>query len=105
MCTDGRFSFYKKYTKTPIDVPAQIDLLLKRGLIISDKDKAAHYLNTISYFRLSAYMHVYQEADGKHQFKAGTKLDDITDVTHLTGNLGFSFLMLLKGLKLLSGRK
>lgn len=74
------YFFYMKYDKFPIDVASQIQLLEKRELEIPDKDKASHYLNTISYFRLSAYMRFFQSDDGKHSFSNDTTFDNILDL-------------------------
>jgi len=46
----------KEYTKKPLTIPEQVELLEKRGLIISDKSRAERLLANISYYRLSAYM-------------------------------------------------
>ena len=46
----------KEYTKKPLNIPEQVELLENRGLIISDKRRAERLLANISYYRLSAYM-------------------------------------------------
>lgn len=47
------------YAKT-YQSPAQlVDLLRLRGLIVEDADRAAQYLETISYYRLTAYLHPF----------------------------------------------
>jgi len=46
----------KEYTKKPLTIPEQVELLEKRGLVICDKSRAERLLANISYYRLSAYM-------------------------------------------------
>jgi len=46
-------NFGKDY-KTPREL---VTLLENRGLIINDRQKAQLYLESIGYYRLSAYMH------------------------------------------------
>jgi abortive infection bacteriophage resistance protein len=45
-----------QYTKPALLISEQITLLEGRGLVVSDKVKAEHYLSNISYYRLRAYM-------------------------------------------------
>lgn len=66
-----------RYTKIPLTADQHVELLNKRGLIIEDEDRAKKYLNNVGYFRLSGYMYHLQSTDGKHNFKNGTKFDDI----------------------------
>lgn len=69
----------------------QIELLLSRGMIISDTDKAKRYLKNIGYYRLSGYWYQfratsYQQSKDKidakvdDKFRAGTKFDYIVDL-------------------------
>ena len=58
----GRFIFKPMSTKIPYlktykSAEQLVPLLQSRGLFISDIVKAKQYLQTISYYRLSAYMH------------------------------------------------
>jgi len=70
----------KKYAKPALTVDEQLSLLESRGLLIPDKIKARHYLNFISYYRLSGYTICFEKIiDGKrdHRFKEGTTFNDI----------------------------
>ena len=51
-------NFGKEY-KNPEEL---VSLLKSRGLIINDSQKAQHYLQSIGYYRLSAYMHPLLES-------------------------------------------
>lgn len=63
------------YTKPPLSFAEQINLLVSRGLIITDLEKALTQVQQISYFRLSAYFLPYQSA--KDKFIHGTSFDQI----------------------------
>jgi abortive infection bacteriophage resistance protein len=39
------------FKKPPLSIEQQLNLLSSRGLIISDKESAAHHLEFISYYR------------------------------------------------------
>lgn len=68
------------YHKPALTVDQQIDLLISRGLSIPDKNRARHYLQFISYYRLSGYTISFEQViNGKrnHQFKSGTTFDNI----------------------------
>lgn len=45
-----------EYNKPFLSIEAQIDLLLSRGLEISDEKKAAEWLRRLGYYRLAAYL-------------------------------------------------
>ena len=42
----------------------QLELLTQRGLIITDTEKALHYLERIGYYRLSGYLYPFRERSG-----------------------------------------
>ena len=67
-----------KYTKPPLFIDQQIDLLISRGMKIDNRDRAARYLNHINYYRFRAYWLPFEEktAQTEHQFKTGTTFDD-----------------------------
>lgn len=49
------------YSKNPLTIDEQVDLLKERGLVIRDEKEIIHYLNNISYFHLSSYFKHYQD--------------------------------------------
>lgn len=66
------------FHKAAHSVEEQIATLQERGLVIDDQCRARHYLNNISYFRLSAYTRpFYQPGLQEHRFLAGTHFDDV----------------------------
>jgi abortive infection bacteriophage resistance protein len=62
------------FTKPAITPTEQIELLKKRGLLISDEAHALYFLNVVSFFRLTPYMRPFQIINSKHQFKSARKL-------------------------------
>ena len=66
-----------KYTKPPLSIVQQIELLISRGMDVSDRSKAERYLSHINYYRLRAYWLPFENltAQGKHRFKPGTKFE------------------------------
>ena len=68
------------YEKPWLSYRDQLDTLKKRGLIVSDDDKAVDYLQRIGYYRLSGYWFPFRErsevccplfAEGRSKFKRG----------------------------------
>ncbi|MEM6597649.1 MAG: Abi family protein [Cyanobacteria bacterium P01_C01_bin.69] len=66
-----------QFDKPPLTTTEQIDLLLDRGLLIPDRDKAAHYLRHLNYYRLGAYWLPFEADHATHQFYPGTNFDDV----------------------------
>ena len=73
-----------EFNKPALGIPEQIEKLKNRGLMVSDPDRAAHYLKFISYFRFTGYCLHFQTNVGndeeKHQFKPGVDFEDILRV-------------------------
>ena len=71
-----------KYTKPPLSIKDQIDLLSNRGMKIPDPQRAARYLSHISYFRLRGYWIPFETPDKvkNHHFKDGTTFDDVLNL-------------------------
>lgn len=72
------------YNKPPLSITDQAQLLLNRGLICSDIPRLESYLNSIGYYRLSAYWLPFEQpsANGSrnHQFNPNTDFDAILDL-------------------------
>lgn len=66
-----------EYTKQPISIQDQIDLLKRRGLIIDDEQHAKDALSVISYFRLADYWRPMEASHTTHIFIEGTHFNDI----------------------------
>lgn len=66
---------FNKHYSSPHDL---VDLLVTRGLTISDKAKAEDYLKHIGYYRLSAYMYPLLELPKNlHNFKTGSTFTQV----------------------------
>lgn len=65
------------FNKNAFTIQQQIDQLKQRGLIITDKDEADHYLSHISYYRLAGYWWPMQADKEKHVFKENSRFADV----------------------------
>jgi abortive infection bacteriophage resistance protein len=63
-----------KYSKTPLTVDQQADLLLSRGLV-AEKPALVARLTSVSYYRLCAYWYPFKQPD--ESFAPGTTLEII----------------------------
>ena len=73
----NRISYNKPY-KSPKDL---VQLLLTRGLIINDFNRAESYIHNIGYYRLSAYMYPHLEhPKEKHIYKNNKTFQNILDL-------------------------
>lgn len=66
-----------RYTKQPISISDQIDILKKRGLTFTDEEKAKSVLENISYFRLAGYWRTMEQDSGNHIFRSGSRFEDV----------------------------
>ena len=64
-----------KFNKRPKSFEQQLDLLIERGLQVSDRDKAVHYLAHINYYRLEAYWLPFETSRDPHQFAKDASFD------------------------------
>ena len=67
----------QRYDKPALDENELIERYIERGLIITDRNRAARYLRHIGYYRLSPYTIPFQADRTTHSFKSGTTFDDI----------------------------
>ncbi len=68
------------YNKPVLTTAQHIAQWKKRGLAVPDMARAEHYLNVVSYYRLSAYTFPFQKGNPDHQFNQGACFDDILDL-------------------------
>lgn len=66
------------FDKPPLSNKEIIRLLSERGMIIDNPERAEHYLDFISYYRLSVYMLPFQEEH--HSFKTPVSFDNECEV-------------------------
>jgi abortive infection bacteriophage resistance protein len=67
------------YTKPALSIPKQIDKLIAHGMVVPDRDIAAHVLQHISYYRLSVYWLPFENAKGQAgpRFKPDTQFPTV----------------------------
>lgn len=67
------------FDKPAIDVDEQIALLKARGLQFQDEARARHFLEAVSFFRLTPYMRPFQVTDDpQHGFRPGVGFRSLT---------------------------
>ena len=75
------------YKKPPLTCSGQIDLLVSRGLVVSDRVKAEKFLNQVNYYRFSAYCLPFEI--NRHQFKPNVTFDKIQKLYEFDRQLRF----------------
>lgn len=71
----GFFLPMTTFNKPALQPESQVEILQRRGLNVADSAKAKRYLQTIGYYRLSAYYLPFYS--NKDEFVAGTSFNDI----------------------------
>lgn len=58
-----------EYDKPHLELPQQIEKLASKGLQILERDRAARFLGTVGFYRVSAYAYPFREllGDGESQ--------------------------------------
>lgn len=85
-----------KYSKPPLNIDDQIELLKSRGLIVDDYDRAVKYLSSVSYYRLSGYMFHLQNKGNESKFIEGTDFCDVINLYTFDKKLRCIFLEYLE---------
>ncbi len=77
------------FPKPVLTADEQVDLLVRRGMIVNDRQRALHCLQHINYYRLRAYWLPDEvvAAPGHHAFRAGTDFDRIINLYNFDRNL------------------
>ena len=74
-----------RFEKQPSTIEQQITLLRERGMALGDEAVARRWLETVGYYRLSAYWPPFEETptDGRTRskaFRTGTTFEDVIDI-------------------------
>ena len=74
-----------KFTKKPSSIEQQLQLLIQRGMDVGDHDTAMKWLETVGYYRLSAYWLPFERPpeNGNARskiFESGATLSAVTDL-------------------------
>ena len=77
------------FTKPATTSKQQIAKLEARGLIISDKSQAKHYLQYFNYYRMRGYTLPFEidPQHGNNNFRAGTTFEQIINLSHFDRSL------------------
>ncbi len=70
----------RPFNKPVTSYTEQVDLLKARGMVIADTVAAEHYLRHLNYYRLGAYWLPFEADHAGHQFRAGTRFDDVVNL-------------------------
>jgi abortive infection bacteriophage resistance protein len=62
-----------EYNKPALSINDQLAVLKQRGLAINTPADAEHFLNNVSYFRIAAYLHIFEQPD--RTFKSGASFE------------------------------
>ena len=66
-----------RYNKPHISYEAQVDKLISRGMIITDRAAAIRTLQHINYYRLGVYWHSFERDHQTHRFIDGTSFEQV----------------------------
>ncbi len=69
-----------KFNKPPLTHEQQLDQLIQRGLVCTDRAEALHYLKHLNYYRLGAYWLHFEADHASHAFKSGTRFADVLNL-------------------------
>jgi abortive infection bacteriophage resistance protein len=69
-----------KYAKPALTFDQQVQLLITRGMVVADPQRAAHYLSHINYYRFAGYVLPFEADHLTHQFRRGTRFDDVLNL-------------------------
>lgn len=70
----------RPFTKPATSYAQQIELLRARGMLIADAAAATHYLQHLNYYRLGAYWLPFENDHAAHQFRPGTRFEDVLNL-------------------------
>lgn len=68
------------FNKSPKTIDEQIELLISRGMIITDHPKVHDVLTHVNYYRLGAYWLPFEQDHENHIFRSGTYFDDVLNL-------------------------
>jgi len=70
------------YSKIATSLKDQVELMVSRGLVIDDTQKAEHYLKFIGYYRLGGYARHFRVGSGAdpERYIHGTTFSDVLDL-------------------------
>ncbi|WP_036489636.1 Abi family protein [Myxosarcina sp. GI1] len=69
-----------KFNKPHLTIEQQLALLEKRGLIVSDRERAKYYLGHLNYYRLSGYWYPFKQSPTINEFRPNTFFEDVLNL-------------------------
>ena len=69
-----------KFNKPSLSYQDQLKHLERRGLVVTDRREAVHYLSHLNYYRLSAYLLPFEQDHATHQLIPGTTFDQVLNL-------------------------
>lgn len=69
-----------KFNKPPLSYQDQLEHLEQRGLIVTDRQQAVHYLAHLNYYRLSAYLLPFEQDHATHKLKPNVSFDQVLNL-------------------------
>ncbi len=81
----GGLLYKLQFTKQPSSIDQQLQLLIERGMEVGDHEAAKKWLETVGYYRLSAYWLPFEKPAQNSKarsklFEIGATLDAVTDL-------------------------
>jgi abortive infection bacteriophage resistance protein len=71
---------FKAYSKAQLSGEQQIEDLKKMGLRFTNDDRADHWLQTVGYFHLKAYLSCFKNPEDRNQFLPYARFSDATNI-------------------------
>lgn len=68
------------FTKPALTCYQQVELLVSRGMAVTDRQRAVKLLFQANYYRLAGYWRAFEADSLTHQFRSGTTFEDIESV-------------------------
>ncbi|MCC2594078.1 Abi family protein [Tessaracoccus sp. OS52] len=65
------------FDKPPLSSAELVDLMVRRGLVVEDRERARRALFHIGYYRLAPYLSPFQRSDADHQLRTGTTFEQV----------------------------
>lgn len=69
-----------QFKKPALSYEQQLQQLIDRGLVCADRSVALHYLSHLNYYRLGAYWLAFEADHGSHQFRPGSRFEDVLNL-------------------------
>lgn len=69
-----------KFGKPPTTLDEQVDILIQRGMTVTDRKEAKTYLQHLNYYRLSGYWLPFEVSRSPHKFDPGTDFRQIIEL-------------------------